>query len=119
MPPVMPLIVPSDSCRARVGEPAPRRSFRTTKVNGAEIHYVSGGAGEPVFLLHGVPKTMSNWRHVVPLLTLHYTAIAVDDRGAAASASRRGSVASKAEADVSRADDGRSHTENEGGGRAR
>ena len=28
------------------------------KVNGVEIHYAIGGAGEPVFLLHGVPKTM-------------------------------------------------------------
>ena len=34
------------------------------KVNGVEIHYAIGGAGEPVFLLHGVPKTMSYWRHV-------------------------------------------------------
>ena len=43
------------------------------KVNGVEIHYAIGGAGEPVFLLHGTPKTMSYWRHVVPLLTPHYT----------------------------------------------
>jgi pimeloyl-ACP methyl ester carboxylesterase len=51
------------------------------RVNGVEIHYAIGGAGEPVFLLHGVPKTMSYWRHVVPLLTSHYTVIAVDNRG--------------------------------------
>jgi pimeloyl-ACP methyl ester carboxylesterase len=38
-----------------------------------------------VFLLHGVPKTMSYWRHVVPLLTPHYTVIAVDNRGAGGS----------------------------------
>jgi pimeloyl-ACP methyl ester carboxylesterase len=50
-------------------------------VNGVEIHYAIGGTGEPVFLLHGVPKTMSYWRHVVPLLTPHYTVIAVDNRG--------------------------------------
>jgi pimeloyl-ACP methyl ester carboxylesterase len=36
------------------------------KVNGVEIHYAAGGTGEPVFLLHGVPKTMSYWRRVVP-----------------------------------------------------
>jgi len=41
------------------------------KVNGVQIHYAIGGAGEPVFLLHGVPKTMLYWRHVVPLLTQH------------------------------------------------
>jgi pimeloyl-ACP methyl ester carboxylesterase len=51
------------------------------KVNGVEIHYAVGGAGEPVFLLHGVPKTMAYWRHVVPLLTPHYTVVAVDNRG--------------------------------------
>ncbi len=51
------------------------------KVNGVEIHYAMGGAGEPVFLLHGVPKTMSYWRHLVPLLTPLYTVVAVDNRG--------------------------------------
>ena len=51
------------------------------KVNGVEIHYAIGGAGEPVFLLHGTPKTMSYWRHVVPLLTPHYTVVAIDNRG--------------------------------------
>jgi pimeloyl-ACP methyl ester carboxylesterase len=55
------------------------------KVNRVEMHYAIGGAGEPVFLLHGVPKTMSYWRHVVPLLTPHYTVIAVDNRGAGGS----------------------------------
>jgi len=51
------------------------------KVNGVEIHYAIGGSGDPVFLLHGVPKTMSYWRHVVPLLTPYYTVVAVDNRG--------------------------------------
>src|SRR5258706_12837790 len=51
------------------------------RVNGVEIHYAAGGSGEPVFLLHGGPKTMLYWRHVVPLLTPHYTVVAVDNRG--------------------------------------
>jgi pimeloyl-ACP methyl ester carboxylesterase len=51
------------------------------KVNGVEIHYAIGGTGKPLFLLHGVPKTMTYWRHVVPLLTPHYTVVAVDNRG--------------------------------------
>ncbi len=41
------------------------------RVNGVEIHYAIGGTGEPVFPLRGVPKTMTYWRHVVPLLTPH------------------------------------------------
>jgi pimeloyl-ACP methyl ester carboxylesterase len=36
------------------------------RVNGVEIHYAVGGTGEPVFLLHGVPKTMSYWRRSHP-----------------------------------------------------
>jgi pimeloyl-ACP methyl ester carboxylesterase len=51
------------------------------RVHGVELHYAAGGAGEPVFLLHGVPKTMLYWRRVVPLLTPHYTVVAVDSRG--------------------------------------
>jgi pimeloyl-ACP methyl ester carboxylesterase len=51
------------------------------KVNGVEIHYAIGGVGEPVFLLHGVPKTKSYWRPVIPPLTPHHTVVAVDNRG--------------------------------------
>ena len=39
------------------------------KVNGVRLHYVRAGSGEPLFLLHGVPKTHYHWRHVIPLLT--------------------------------------------------
>ena len=51
------------------------------KVNGVRLHYVTAGTGEPLFLLHGVPKTHYHWRHVIPLLTEHYTVIAPDLRG--------------------------------------
>jgi hypothetical protein len=61
-----------------------RLTHGTPRVNGVEIHYAIGGAGEPVFLLHGA-KTMSYWRHVVPLLTPDYTVVAVDNRGAGGS----------------------------------
>ena len=51
------------------------------KVNGVRLHYVTAGQGEPLFLLHGVPKTHYHWRHVIPLLTPHFTVIAPDLRG--------------------------------------
>jgi pimeloyl-ACP methyl ester carboxylesterase len=51
------------------------------QVNGIDLHYVIGGSGDPVFLVHGVPKTMSYWRRVIPLLTPHYTVVALDCRG--------------------------------------
>lgn len=51
------------------------------EVNGVNIHFAMGGAGDPVILLHGVPKTMFFWRKIIPLLTPHYTVVAVDCRG--------------------------------------
>jgi pimeloyl-ACP methyl ester carboxylesterase len=49
--------------------------------NGVQIHYVIGGHGEPVVLLHGWPETWYEWRHVMPALTKNYTVIAPDLRG--------------------------------------
>ena len=50
-------------------------------VNGVRLHYLTAGTGEPVLLLHGVPKTSYHWRRVLPLLTPHYTVVAPDMRG--------------------------------------
>lgn len=50
-------------------------------VNGVRLHYYVTGEGEPLFFLHGVPKTSYHWRRVIPLLTLYYTVIAPDLRG--------------------------------------
>ena len=50
-------------------------------VNDVYIHYATGGSGPLVVLLHGVPKSMFFWRHVIPLLTPHYTVLAADLRG--------------------------------------
>jgi pimeloyl-ACP methyl ester carboxylesterase len=58
-----------------------RLAHGKARVNGVDIHYAIGGAGEPVFLLHGVPKTMLYWRRIVPLLTPHHTVVAPDNRG--------------------------------------
>jgi pimeloyl-ACP methyl ester carboxylesterase len=58
----------------------PLRHGRPT-VNGVGLHYAIGGQGEPVYLVHGAPKSMFFWRRVIPLLTPHYTVVAVDLRG--------------------------------------
>jgi len=50
-------------------------------VNGVQIHYVIGGHGDPVVLLHGWPETWYEWRHVMPALARNYTVIAPDLRG--------------------------------------
>jgi pimeloyl-ACP methyl ester carboxylesterase len=49
--------------------------------NSTQIHYVIGGQGDPVVLLHGWPETWYAWRHIMPALAQNYTVIAPDLRG--------------------------------------
>ena len=56
-------------------------SHHTASVNGIQLHYVMGGKGDPVVLLHGWPETWYEWRHVMPALAKNYTVIAPDLRG--------------------------------------
>lgn len=53
-------------------------SHHTAEVNGTQIHYVMGGMGKPIVLLHGWPKTWYKWRKVMPALAERYTVIAPD-----------------------------------------
>lgn len=45
------------------------------------VHYLRAGAGDPVVLLHGIPQTSYEWRHVIPRLTERFDVIAPDLRG--------------------------------------
>lgn len=45
------------------------------------LHYLTAGEGDPVVLLHGIPQTSHEWRHVIPRLTKRYRVIAPDLRG--------------------------------------
>ena len=57
-------------------------SHHMASVNGSvQIHYVIGGQGNPVVLLHGWPQTWYEWRHVMPALAKNYTVIVPDLRG--------------------------------------
>jgi pimeloyl-ACP methyl ester carboxylesterase len=56
-------------------------SHHTTSVNGIQMHYVIGGKGSPVVLLHGWPQTWYEWRHIMPALAKNYTVIVPDLRG--------------------------------------
>ena len=46
-----------------------------------DLHYVRGGSGSPVVLLHGWSQTWYEWRHILPALAEQYTVIAPDMRG--------------------------------------
>ena len=51
-------------------------SHRTASVTGIQLHYVIGGHGDPVILLHGWPETWHEWHKVMPALAQRCTVIA-------------------------------------------
>lgn len=55
-------------------------------VNGTTLHFVSGGEGPPIVLLHGFPQDWYEWRHALPRLASSATVVAVDQRGVGGSA---------------------------------
>ncbi|HEX5979353.1 MAG TPA: alpha/beta hydrolase [Nitrososphaeraceae archaeon] len=56
-------------------------SHHMASVNGIQLHYVIGGQGDPLVLLHGFPQSWYEWRHIMPELAKNYTVIAPDLRG--------------------------------------
>ncbi|MBO9729698.1 MAG: alpha/beta hydrolase [Chitinophaga sp.] len=58
--------------------PPPNFKHVTVKVNGVDIHYVTGGAGEPLVLLHGFGQNWYMWNRILPELSKHFTIIAPD-----------------------------------------
>ena len=53
----------------------------TASVNGTKIHYVMGGKGDVILLIHGYPETWHTWHKMMPALAANHTVIAVDLRG--------------------------------------
>ena len=49
--------------------------------NGIRLHFVQGGAGQPLFLLGGWPQTWWQFHNIMPDLAKHFRVIAVDIRG--------------------------------------
>ncbi|MBB5868205.1 pimeloyl-ACP methyl ester carboxylesterase [Allocatelliglobosispora scoriae] len=54
-------------------------------VEGTNIHYVKGGSGPAILLIHGWPQTWWEWNTVMPGLAQNHTVIAVDLPGLGAS----------------------------------
>ncbi len=55
------------------------------QVNGTRLHYMVGGQGSPVVLLHGYAETGHMWSPLMPLLARQHTVIVPDLRGAGGS----------------------------------
>jgi len=58
---------------------------RFTEVNGVRLHYLIGGKGSPVVLLHGYAQTGHMWRPLMQPLAKRHTVIVPDLRGAGGS----------------------------------
>src|SRR6266851_3950857 len=50
-------------------------------VNGTSLHYVRGGKGPAIILIHGFPQDWFEYHAIMPRLAKQFTVIAVDLRG--------------------------------------
>jgi hypothetical protein len=62
----------------------------SAQVNGTSLHYVRGGTGSAVILVHGFPEDWYEYHRVMPLLAKQFTVVAVDLRGIGGSAETAG-----------------------------
>jgi pimeloyl-ACP methyl ester carboxylesterase len=62
----------------------------TGTVNGIILHYVRGGEGPALILIHGFPQDWFEYHAVMPQLAKRFTVIAVDLRGVGGSAATPG-----------------------------
>jgi pimeloyl-ACP methyl ester carboxylesterase len=53
----------------------------TAEVDGIALHYVRGGTGPTLLLVHGFPQDWYEWRAIMPRLATRFTVLAVDLRG--------------------------------------
>lgn len=73
----------------------PAQEFPTPKgftsayqtVDGIKIHYLKGGEGSLVLLVHGFAQTWYEWKELMPLLAKNHTVVAIDLPGLGQSAS--------------------------------
>lgn len=65
---------------ATQNDPAFEGTFRHefADVDGVRMHYVTGGSGTPVVVIHGWPQSWYGWWPIMPALAEHHTVYAVD-----------------------------------------
>lgn len=61
-------------------DPRFKNTFRHefADVDGVRMHYVTGGSGTPVVLIHGWPQTWYGWWPIMPELAKHHAVYAID-----------------------------------------
>ncbi|WP_263487505.1 MULTISPECIES: alpha/beta fold hydrolase [unclassified Mesorhizobium] len=70
---------------------APPLGFTSAKVrvNGTSLHYVRGGEGPAIILIHGMPEDWTEYQAIMPRLAKRFTVVAVDLPGIGKSAPGR------------------------------
>ncbi|WP_433654364.1 alpha/beta fold hydrolase [Nocardia sp. CA-128927] len=65
---------------ATQSDPQFEKSFRHefADIDGVRMHYVQGGSGSPVVLIHGWPQTWFGWWPIMPALAEHHSVYAID-----------------------------------------
>ncbi len=91
--PAAPAATAADSTAITKDSVAPARppdNFKdqVATVNGVKIHYVIGGTGAPLLLLHGFGQNWYMWNRLLPEFSRHFTVIAPDLPGSASPAER-------------------------------
>ncbi|HEU4790749.1 MAG TPA: alpha/beta hydrolase [Flavobacterium sp.] len=69
------------SQNVKAANPPANFKHAIANVNGVNIHYVIGGKGEPLVLVHGFGQNWYMWNRLLPELSKHFTVIAPDLRG--------------------------------------
>jgi pimeloyl-ACP methyl ester carboxylesterase len=80
--PAAPAVISDSSAVAKdsVAAAKPPDNFKDqiANVNGVKIHYVIGGTGESLLLLHGFGQNWYMWNRLLPEFSKHFTVIAPD-----------------------------------------
>lgn len=71
----------AQSQNVKAANPPANFKHAVANVNGVNIHYVIGGKGEPLVLVHGFGQNWYMWNRLLPELSKHFTVIAPDLRG--------------------------------------
>ena len=80
------LLLPAcSSLSPAAGKVPPGFTERFADVNGVRLHYLLGGRGSPVVLLHGYAQTSHMWLPLLPRLAERHTVVVPDLRGAGGS----------------------------------
>ncbi len=75
---VTPTVVSATMSPTEIG---PGFVSQTLQRDGTNLHFVRGGSGPLVVLIHGYPQDWWEWRRIMPKLADRFTIVAVDLRG--------------------------------------